>query len=431
MEVKFRIRRDTASNWASLNPTLALGEPGLETNTRKVKYGDGSTQWNSLAYTAPDLSTLGTASTLAADTDTTLAANSDTRVATQKAVKAYVTAMVAGLLDFKGNISATANPNYSVALKGDAYYISAAGKIGGASGKTVEIGDVVVASADNAGGTEASVGTSWFVLEHNLVGALLTANNLSDVANAPTARGNLGAQEALAAIATNVGIGRAVAASKLDVNGSVAVVDSGFAYTPYNGATNTSTVRAGIQFDGTNQTINNYTANAYRGGRDASGNERPGSDNLASNGTAGARWSVIYAGTGAINTSDRRNKKSIGPIPEAWLDAWSEVEWCRFKFRGGGKRWHVGLIAQDVHAAFDRHGLDAFAIGLCCYDEWDDEHIPLMGKDGPVEGKTQLVRKAGNRWGLRYDECQGIEAAWQRREITRLQQRIALIAGDN
>lgn len=48
----FRIRRDTAANWTSANPVLKLGEPGLETNTRLVKYGDGSTAWNSLGYTA-------------------------------------------------------------------------------------------------------------------------------------------------------------------------------------------------------------------------------------------------------------------------------------------------------------------------------------------------------------------------------------------
>lgn len=46
----FRIRRDEAADWASVNPVLALGEPGLETDTRKVKYGDGSTPWNSLGY---------------------------------------------------------------------------------------------------------------------------------------------------------------------------------------------------------------------------------------------------------------------------------------------------------------------------------------------------------------------------------------------
>jgi len=47
-----KLRRDTASNWATVNPTLASGEPGLETDTLKIKYGNGSTAWNSLSYSA-------------------------------------------------------------------------------------------------------------------------------------------------------------------------------------------------------------------------------------------------------------------------------------------------------------------------------------------------------------------------------------------
>ena len=130
------------------------------------------------------------------DADGTLAANSDLRVATQKAVKtaiaAAVTAAVTGLFDLQGAQDCTANPNYPAASKGDAYVVSAAGKIGGASGLSVDIGDVFVASADNAGGTQGAVGASWFIMEHNLAGALLAANNLSDLANAATARSNLG-----------------------------------------------------------------------------------------------------------------------------------------------------------------------------------------------------------------------------------------------
>lgn len=133
------------------------------------------------------------------DTDTTLAANSDAKIASQHAVKTYVDTAVTGLLDFKGSTDASANPNYPVGLKGDTYVVSVAGKIGGASGKSVDVGDMYLATADNAGGTEASVGTSWSVLEHNLVGALLASNNLSDVASASTARSNLGL-----AIGTNV-----------------------------------------------------------------------------------------------------------------------------------------------------------------------------------------------------------------------------------
>ena len=50
MATRIQIRRDTSTNWTANNPVLALGEPGLETDTFIVKYGDGSTAWNSLPY---------------------------------------------------------------------------------------------------------------------------------------------------------------------------------------------------------------------------------------------------------------------------------------------------------------------------------------------------------------------------------------------
>ena len=48
--VKVDIRRDTASNFTTANPTLKAGEPAFETDTKKLKVGDGSTAWTSLAY---------------------------------------------------------------------------------------------------------------------------------------------------------------------------------------------------------------------------------------------------------------------------------------------------------------------------------------------------------------------------------------------
>lgn len=48
--IKLQIRRDTSSNWNNFNPTLAAGELGYETDTRKLKVGNGSSNWATLSY---------------------------------------------------------------------------------------------------------------------------------------------------------------------------------------------------------------------------------------------------------------------------------------------------------------------------------------------------------------------------------------------
>jgi hypothetical protein len=52
MTTRIKLRRDTAANWTTENPILAEGEPGLETDTGRIKYGDGTTAWVSLDYAA-------------------------------------------------------------------------------------------------------------------------------------------------------------------------------------------------------------------------------------------------------------------------------------------------------------------------------------------------------------------------------------------
>lgn len=50
MTIIIRTRGDTAANWTAANPVLASREMGLETDTQKIKVGDGVTAWNSLPY---------------------------------------------------------------------------------------------------------------------------------------------------------------------------------------------------------------------------------------------------------------------------------------------------------------------------------------------------------------------------------------------
>lgn len=64
VQTTIKIRRDTAANWASTNPVLSAGEFGLETDTGKLKIGDGtSASWTNLTYTT-DATKLSNATSL-------------------------------------------------------------------------------------------------------------------------------------------------------------------------------------------------------------------------------------------------------------------------------------------------------------------------------------------------------------------------------
>jgi len=126
MSTIFKIRRDTATNWSSNNPTLADGEIGFDKTNSYIKIGDGSTAWNSLGqFTQSEESVedfiggmvTGNTETFITvtydDSDGTLdfvvpvldednlASNSATHLATQQSIKAYVDAQVTAQdLDF-------------------------------------------------------------------------------------------------------------------------------------------------------------------------------------------------------------------------------------------------------------------------------------------------------------------------------------------
>lgn len=50
MAYQIQIRNDVAATWTSVNPILAQGEFGYESDTQKIKVGDGATHWVSLPY---------------------------------------------------------------------------------------------------------------------------------------------------------------------------------------------------------------------------------------------------------------------------------------------------------------------------------------------------------------------------------------------
>ena len=100
-----QIRRDTASNWTSANPILALGEMGAETDTSKIKIGDGTTAWASVPYLidAGDYLTATSTNTLTNKTITfagnTLTGVAPTATPTLTGVKETKVAMGANNID--------------------------------------------------------------------------------------------------------------------------------------------------------------------------------------------------------------------------------------------------------------------------------------------------------------------------------------------
>jgi hypothetical protein len=173
------------------------------------------------------------------------------------------------------------------------------------------------------------------------------------------------------------------------VNGEVMLLSG------YQGWQSTDTFRQSFQFG------------AFAGGYFC-----PGVDNYSSLGTSGNRWTVVYATTGTINTSDRNQKQDIQDLSAAELAVATEIKTLFKSFRwkdavaekGDAARIHVGVIAQDVQDAFAKHGLDAARYALWC----EDVHYELDGKYADKIGVKYTAETEGavrvTKLGVRYDQ---------------------------
>jgi hypothetical protein len=136
------------------------------------------------------------------------------------------------------------------------------------------------------------------------------------------------------------------------------------------------------------------------------------SDNTESWGNASYRWTVIYATTGTINTSDANEKQDIQNLSDAELAVARELKNLFKTFRwkeavaekGDNARIHVGVIAQDVQQLFAEHGLDVTKYGIWCSDTWYEVDGMGIASDGTPYTADSEGAVLKTRLGIRYEE---------------------------
>lgn len=133
---------------------------------------------------------------------------------------------------------------------------------------------------------------------------------------------------------------------------------------------------------------------------------RPHGDGSINLGTSGNKWDTVYAATGTINTSDQNEKQDIRQSTQAERNVAVALKglFRFFKFKsavnekGDEARFHFGVIAQDVKAAFEAEGLDPNQYGIFCEDVWYEDENGIIYN----EASKGLVQKS--RMGVRYSE---------------------------
>lgn len=159
MSIQIQVRRGTAAAWTTANTLLSQGEIGLETDTLKFKFGDGTTHWTTLAYatagmtnpmtTSQDIivgGTGGTPTRLAKGADGTVLTLVSGNIVWQAPVSGGISALTgdvtasgsgsvaATLATVNANVGSFTNANLTVNAKG--LITAAANGSGGGGGGT-------------------------------------------------------------------------------------------------------------------------------------------------------------------------------------------------------------------------------------------------------------------------------------------------------
>ena len=207
----------------------------------------------------------------------------------------------------------------------------------------------------------------------------------------------------------------------------------------------------------------NYVANAGSSAHIFTGTIRPNVTATYNLGSSTITFNNAFLQNSPTIISDENHKDFIQDIPDELLDAWGTLDFQMWKMKAAitekgedDARWHFGMIAQRVKEALTNAGLDWTRYGLITYEKWDaqeeivvswdDEYEVIPGSPAfydeegnliqeAIEEKRVLIREAGSMvtqeardageiYMLRMEECFAVEAAYQRRRLDRIEQKL-------
>lgn len=116
------------------------------------------------------------------------------------------------------------------------------------------------------------------------------------------------------------------------------------------------------------------------GGMSITGACRAGADGGSNLGDSSVRWATVYAVTGAINTSDAREKTAVAPLTGSELAAakalGSEIGSYQFLTaiaeKGDAARHHIGMTVQRAIEIMEANSLDPMRYAFICHDTWEE-----------------------------------------------------------
>ena len=308
MATKIQLRRDTAADWTSNNPTLAAGEFGWESNTNRFKIGDGSTAWTSLSYsdtlkTLGDISVIGSTISAPSNGDLTLttsgsgvvfvndtfkigsgasvttildednmATDSATVLATQQSIKKYVddNAGSTGDLSFIGSTIVTpSNADLTLTPGGTGNVVAGAVTINGTTLSAADSSKITIAEALDVTGATTLSGLAYPTSDGDS-GQVLQTDGSGTLSWASVSLGDLSI------------IGATIAAPS---NAPLTLISSG----------------SSVNIEGLSVAGNVISTTDSSAGVEITGNLIPSADGTYQLGSSSRRWQTAYLSAETLN----------------------------------------------------------------------------------------------------------------------------------